>query len=169
MIKQIVTFIEKHKSKYTVKLICRALQFPRSTYYKALVCLPSKRRTEADDLKAEILKVYTESIGRHGAPKIYKILKMNGKNISLKRVQRYMSAMEIRSIIVKKFRPCLSQASIEHTKANLLNRNFQATAINQKWRADITYINTVKDGWTYLASVMDLYSKKIIGMPMEHQ
>jgi putative transposase len=99
---------------------------------------------------------------RYGAPKIYKTLKMNGKNISLKRVQRYMSSMGLRSIVVKKFRPHSSKSSVEE-RENLLNRDFEASGINQKWCADITYIHTLKDGWTYLASVMDLYSKKIIG------
>ncbi len=73
-----------------------------------------------------------------------------------------MSSMCLRSIVVKKLRPYTSKTSIEE-KDNLLNRDFEATSINQKWCTDITYINTLKDGWTYLASVMDLYSKKIIG------
>ena len=99
---------------------------------------------------------------RYGAPKIHKVLNLNGKKISLKRVQRYMSSMGLRSIVIKKFRPHSSKSSVIE-KENLLNRDFKATSINQKWCTDITYIHTVKDGWTYLASVMDLYSKKIIG------
>jgi transposase len=87
---------------------------------------------------------------------------MNGKKISLKRVQRFMSSMGLRSIVVKKFRPHSSKSSVVE-KENLLNRDFKATSINQKWCTDITYIHTLKDGWTYLASVMDLYSRKIIG------
>ena len=124
--------------------------------------MPSKRQIEADNLKAEIRKIYMDSKCRYGAPKIYKTLKMNGRNVSLKRVQRYMSSMGLRSIVVKKFRPHSSKSSVEE-KENLLNRNFEASGINQKWCTDITYIHTLKDGWTYLASVMDLYSKKIIG------
>lgn len=99
---------------------------------------------------------------RYGAPKIHKTLKQNGNTISLKRVQRYMASMGLRSIVVKKFRPHSSKSSVEE-KENLLNRDFEASGINQKWCSDITYIHTIKNGWTYLASVMDLYSKKIIG------
>lgn len=73
-----------------------------------------------------------------------------------------MSSMGLRSIVVKKFRPHSSKLSVIE-KENLLNRDFKATGINQKWCTDITYIHTLKDGWTYLSSVMDLYSKKIIG------
>jgi len=117
---------------------------------------------EADNLKAEIRKIYMDSKCRYGAQKIYKALKASGKNISLKRIQRYMSSMGLRSIVVKKYRPHSSKSSVEE-KENLLNRDFKANGINQKWCTDITYIYTIKDGWTYLASVMDLYSRKIIG------
>ena len=73
-----------------------------------------------------------------------------------------MVAMNIRSIVVKKFR-YHSDKVIPGNRKNILNRDFTATGINQKWLTDITYIHTVKDGWTYLASVMDCHSKKIVG------
>ena len=145
-----------------MKRICKALKFHRSTYYKALYGVPSNRQVESDKLKSEIRQIYKDSKCRYGAPKIFKVLKSSGKKISLKRVQRYMSSMGLRSIVVKKFRPHSSKSNVEE-KDNLLNREFKASGINQKWCTDITYIHTLKDGWTYLASVMDLYSKKIIG------
>lgn len=70
--------------------------------------------------------------------------------------------MGIRSIVIKKFRYHSEKVTSE-SKENILNRDFNTTGINQKWCTDITYIHTVRDGWTYLASVMDLHSKKIIG------
>jgi len=73
-----------------------------------------------------------------------------------------MFSMAIRSIVVKKYRPYSSKKNITE-RENILNRDFSTSTINQKWCTDITYIHTVKDGWTYLASVMDLHSKKIIG------
>jgi len=73
-----------------------------------------------------------------------------------------MADMGIRSIVVKKFNHH-SDKPISEEKNNIIDRNFEATSINQKWCTDITYINTLRDGWTYLASVMDLFSKKIIG------
>jgi len=73
-----------------------------------------------------------------------------------------MAEMGIRSIVAKKFNH-YSNKPVSEEKDNIINRDFEATNINQKWCTDITYINTLKDGWTYLASVMDLYSKKIIG------
>ncbi|SKA83073.1 Transposase InsO and inactivated derivatives [Clostridium sp. USBA 49] len=73
-----------------------------------------------------------------------------------------MKKLEIKSIIVKKFRPTTSKSKIDN-KENVLKRDFSTNTINEKWVTDITYIHTIKDGWCYLASVMDLYSKKIIG------
>lgn len=73
-----------------------------------------------------------------------------------------MKDMKIRSIVVKKFR-YHSEKTDSYGKENILNRDFSTTSINQKWCTDITYISTIKEGWTYLASVMDLHSKKIIG------
>lgn len=145
-----------------MKLICKALKFPRSTYYKALISVPSNREIEARELKHAIKDIWIESKSRYGAPKIHKVLLQQGKHISLKRVQRYMSAMNIRSIVVKKFRYHSEKVTLDE-KENLMNRDFSTTSINQKWCTDITYIHTLKDGWTYLASVMDLHSKKIIG------
>ena len=73
-----------------------------------------------------------------------------------------MRELQIRSIVVKKFRYHTEKITSEE-KENLLNRDFKTTSIHQKWCTDITYIYTQKDGWTYLASVMDLHSKKILG------
>lgn len=73
-----------------------------------------------------------------------------------------MRAANIRSIVVKKFRPTPSKGRILERK-NVLKRDFNTTTVNEKWVGDITYINTLKDGWCYLASVMDLHTKKIVG------
>ncbi len=138
------------------------MKFPRSTYYKALNRVPSKQQIETKRLKNKIRKIWVESKSRYGAPKIHKVLINNGETISLKRVQRYMSDMGIHSIVVKKFRYYTDKSSLEE-RTNIINRDFTTTGINQKWCTDITYIHTIQDGWTYLASVMDLFSKKIIG------
>lgn len=82
--------------------------------------------------------------------------------MSIKRVQRLMKKAGIRSIIIKKFRPTPSKEKIVE-RENILKRDFSTTTINEKWVGDITYIHTLRDGWCYLASVMDLHSKKVIG------
>ena len=123
---------------------------------------PSNRAEEAEKIKMTIKTIWLESKKRYGAPKIHYLLLKRSICVSIKRVQRYMASMDIRSIVVKKFSYHKgSHSSLE--KPNILNQDFTTTSINQKWCTDITYIHTIKDGWTYLACVMDLHSKKIIG------
>lgn len=99
----------------------------------------------------------------YGAVKICRSLNDNGAACSLKRVQRHMSAQGLRSVVVKKYRHQANHGSIPDDRENILNRNFTAETINQKWCTDITYIHVLKEGWTYLASVMDLCFRKIVG------
>lgn len=106
--------------------------------------------------------IYKESKKRYGAPKIHKELISRAYKVSLKRVQRLMKKLGIKSIVIRKFRPHTSKNKVAE-RENILNRDFSAAALNQKWVTDITYIYTIRNGWCYLASVMDLCSKKIIG------
>lgn len=143
--------------------MCEVLKVSRSSFYKYLNKTESKRSVENKMYEEEILKIYKDSKGRYGAPKIHKMLREErGHAISLKRVQRIMKKLNIKSIIIKKFRPHSSKSKIE-AKENVLKRDFSTTTINEKWVTDITYIYTLKDGWCYLASVLDLHTKKIIG------
>ncbi|OEF96893.1 integrase, partial [Vulcanibacillus modesticaldus] len=142
--------------------MCKVLGVPRSSYYHSLNKTQSKRERENQELTEKIKQIHKDSKERYGAPKIHHILLTENYHVSLKRVQRLMKKAGIRSITKKKYRPYQSKEKIvEHE--NLLDRDFSTTNINQKWVADITYINTLKDGWCYLASVMDLHSKKIVG------
>lgn len=135
---------------------------PKSTYYQSHHYTPSRRTLENENLKQNILEIYDESNHRYGAPKIQKILELSGKYVSIKRVQRFMNQLNIHSIVIKKFRPAKANKKVIE-RENLLNQDFTATKINEKWVGDITYIYTLRDGWCYLASVMDLYTRKIIG------
>lgn len=142
--------------------MCKVLNVPRSTYYKAKNTEPSKRAKENKALEDEITAIYEESSRRYGAPKIHYILQQSGYKISIKRVQRLMRKLEIASIVHPKYINYKQKDPI-YQKRNILNRNFFANKLNEKWVGDITYIHTVKDGWCYLASVMDLHTRKIIG------
>ena len=88
-------------------------------------------------------------------------MEKSGTRASLKRVQRHMAKLGFRSIVTKKYKHHSDNPRSKPRK--LLNRDFETTTINQKWVTDITYIHVLKEGWTYLASVMALCSKKIIG------
>lgn len=142
--------------------MCDVLEIPRSTYYQTLTFIISKRQEENQALTEKILHIYIESKARYGAPKIRQVLLKDGTKVSLKRVQRLMKKANLRSITVRKFRPQPSQEIILD-RENILNQDFTTATLNEKWVADITYIHTLKDGWCYLASVLDLHSKKIVG------
>lgn len=142
--------------------MCKVLGVPRSTYYKSFDTTESNRSIENKEYKERIKRIHEDSKGIYGAPKIHKVLENEGSQISLKRVQRLMSDLDIKSVIIKKYRPYSNKKVIEG-KENVLNRDFTTTTINEKWVGDITYIHTLRDGWCYLASVLDLHTKKIIG------
>jgi putative transposase len=142
--------------------MCRVLEVPRSTYYKSKHKTQSQRSIENKVFKAEIEAIYQSSSRRYGAPKIYQVMKANGFKLSLKRVQKLMKSLGLKSIVAKKFKPH-SGKNIVLERENKLAQDFTTTTINEKWVADITYIHTIKDGWCYLASIMDLHSRKIIG------
>ena len=142
--------------------MCTVLGVARSTYYKFSDKTKSTREVENDKLKAAILRIYKANKGIYGAPRIHKILSIEGFNASLKRVQRKMTELGLCAVTVKKYKPHSNKKVIEGLE-NVLKRDFTTTSINEKWVGDITNIHTIKDGWCYLASVLDLHSKKIIG------
>lgn len=142
--------------------MCSVLQIPKSSYYKTLNPVESNRAKENKKYKEKILKIYNDSNKRYGAPKIHKKLEKWGYKISLKRVQRLMKKLGISSIVKKKYRPHSSKVKVKN-RENIISRDFTTNKINEKWVSDITYIHTIKDGWCYLASVMDLHTRKIVG------
>ena len=130
--------------------MCKVLKVSRSSYYKHLSKKPCKRELENQMIESKILYIYTASKKRYGSPKINKSLQKLGINISLKRTQRIMRKLGIKSIIIKKYRPTSSKNKVVE-KENVLKRDFSTNTINEKWVTDITYIYTIKDSWCYLA------------------
>ena len=143
--------------------MCKVLGIPRSTYYKSHNFVPSSRAVENKNYETEILSIYNKSTKRYGAPKICKVLKSRGFSISIKRVQRLMRKLEIKSIVCQTYKAYNNPKEVIYQRQNIIQRDFSTKTINEKWVGDITYINTINDGWCYLASVMDLHTRKIIG------
>jgi len=109
--------------------MCKVLKVPRSSYYKHLNKKESKRSIENKFLESLILNIYNASKGWYGAPKIYEKLKAENIVISLKRTQRLMNKLGIKSVVCKKFRPYPSKHKVE-SRANVINRDFTTTSIN---------------------------------------
>ena len=143
-------------------MLCKSLKISRSRYYNNVNKQPSKRDLYNAILQDNIKDIYWSSNKRYGAPKIHKSLEGKGIIVSLKRVQRHMRILGLRSIVTKKYKYYTNSTKVIE-RTNILNRNFDATKTHQKWCGDITYIHVMDEGWTYLATVMDLYSRKIIG------
>lgn len=143
--------------------MCRVLKVSKSGYYHWLKRKPSKRQLENEAITVEIRKVYQESKQRYGSPKITKHMRFKGWAVSRPRVARMMRSEGIRSIVNKKFRCTTTDSNHQYPLAkNVLNRDFSADKIAEKWVSDLTYIPT-KQGWLYLTIIMDLFDRKIVG------
>lgn len=142
--------------------MCRVLKMPKSTYYQSFHKQPNSYHVANEQLLEQIRIIHQESDGRYGAPKIFELLKQKGYTGTINRIQRIMKRAGIQSNITKKYRPTPTQKPVEE-RENILEQDFTTSNINEKWVADITYIHTIRHGWCYLASVLDLHTKKVIG------
>ena len=113
-------------------------------------------------LRQEIRRIYHKNRKRYGSPRIYQQLLREGYHIGKKRVERLMRQMGIQAVAKKKYKATTDSAHTKPVAENLLDREFAPAKPNTSWVADITYIPTA-EGWLYLATIMDLYSRKIIG------
>lgn len=145
--------------------MCKALQVSRSGYYAYISRSESNRSRENKKLLETIKLIYKKSHRIYGAPQITKNLPDDQK-ASKGRVARLMKANGIRSKVAKKYKATTYSNHNLPVADNILNRNFTAEKPNQKLVSDITYIRT-KEGWLYLAGVMDLYGRRIIGWAMD--
>ncbi len=159
-------FIELHKKVWPVNLMCRVLLVARSGYYSWLK-RPSGVRTSSNrTLDVQIRQVFAEHKQRYGAPRITDELNDRGIACSRNRVARRMKTMGLRGIQAKKFKVTTDSNHNKPVAPDLLEQDFTAVQPNQKWVSDITYVWT-DEGWLYLAVVMDLYSRAIVGWAMD--
>ena len=144
--------------------MCKALKISRSEYYYYKQHRDNIYKEKNKKLDVEIMKIYKESKKRYGAPKIKKVLEQRGIQASQKRVSKRMKFLGIKACIVKKYKPVSNKNKVDDTnKENLLKQEFEAKSKREKLVSDITYIYVKNYGWTYLATVEDLYSRAIIG------
>ena len=117
--------------------MCKVLKFPRSTYYAVINHVTSQREIDYNKFSDEVQFYYNRSKGRYGAIKIQRDLEEAGIPCSVKRVQRHMAKLGLRSVVVRKYKYQNNQGKVPDDKENILNRDFNATTINQKWVTDI--------------------------------
>ena len=158
-------FIEQHKHEFPVVVMCQVLDVSESGFY-AWRKRPACQHTREDaQLTQEIRQVYATHRGRYGSPRVHRELKDQGYRTSRKRVARLMREADI-SVVRKRRRVLTTKRDTTHPVAsNVLNREFTAKEPNTKWVTDITYIPTTQ-GWLYLAVILDLYSRAVVGWSM---
>lgn len=158
-------WIQQHCDSFPVALMCQVLDVSKSGYYASVDREPSPRSARHERIKAAVAQVHAESHGIYGSWKIAEALLERDDLESACRntVAAAMREMGLASKVTKAFKPTTTQA--DPTKApapNKLDRDFTAPAPNRKWVTDITYLPTGQ-GWVYLAVVLDLFSRKVVG------
>jgi putative transposase len=146
--------------------MCLVLGVSKSGYFKWLNRPISNRQKKHEQLAKAILRTHLEFQQRYGSVKITKTLNKRGVQVSERTVSRIMTKNQLKSCTVKKYKATTNSKHNHPVSENVLNRQFRPSEPNRSWVTDITYIST-REGWLYLASVMDLYSRKIIGWAMD--
>jgi putative transposase len=159
-------FIRTEKATYPVRLLCRTLLVSSSGFYAWCRRGVSLKAQEDASLKVEIRAAHAASGKTYGSPRIHEDLKANGQHVGRKRVARLMQEEGIEGQRKRRFRVTTDSRHSHPIAANHLNRNFTASAPNKVWVTDITYIWT-REGWMYLAAILDLFSRRVVGWSMD--
>ena len=149
--------------------MARIFEFSRSSYYKQRDGQLSKNKVARLLAESIITKAFNDSGGEYGARRIIKVLSKNQIRMGKKRVIRIMNDLGLKPKARKKFKVTTQQSNKPYYVApNLLEQDFTETAPNQAWVTDITYVPT-QEGWLYVATVIDLFSRKVVGLAMSQR
>lgn len=155
-------FIDLHRQRWPVAVMCRVLGFPQRSYYARKSRLPSARhRTDAAH-RVEIRRVWEENYRAYGVPRVWEQLRREGHRIARCTVARLMTEMGIRGVRRGKKRRTTIPAEGARRAPDLVGRRFQADRPHQLWVADLTYVSTWQ-GWHHVAFITDVYSRRIVG------
>ena len=155
-------FIDAEKADYPVTLLCKAAGISPSRYYQLSKKVVSARAAEDTQLQREIQEICEEGRGNYGSPRVHDELGKRGFNLSRKRVIRLMRRLGLKAKTAKKFKVTTDSRHTLPIAPNLLQRDFCPAGPNRVWASDITYLRT-RTGWMYLAVVIDLYSRRVVG------
>ena len=159
-------FMEAHRDEFPVTRMCQVLRVSSSGYYASRGRPLSQREQDNQGIVNQIKEIHTVSRETYGSPRVHAALVRQGIHCNKKRVERLMRVHKIRG--KQRGRRRVKTTDSAHNlpvAPNLLRRQFQADTPNQKWVTDITYIPT-DQGWLYLAAVVDLFSRRVVGWSM---
>ena len=158
-------FMAKHRGIWPVALMCGALGVSRSGFYAWLVRPPSQRSLDNQILGTHVRQSFVGSDRTYGARRVWHDILALGMSCGLHRIERLMREQALRARPRRRGLP-VDRGQRSAIAGNVLDRQFQAEGPNQKWVADFTYIWTA-EGWLYVAAVLDLYSRRIVGWSMQ--
>lgn len=162
-------FIHEHRDQFAVVKMCSVLGVSTSGYgaWRARLNRPeTKREAYRKELRQKICKSFHESQGTYGSPRVHDDLVEWGYQVSPKTVARLMKEMDLKATPEEMYVVTTDSNHDLEVFPNLLKRNFTATQPDRVWVADITYVRTL-EGWMYLATVLDLFSRKIVGWSID--
>jgi len=162
-------FIEEQRTQHGVRRMCTLLDVSHAGYYEWRGRPPSVRTCKDVNLRVAIVEIHGESRRTYGRPRIHAELAAKGIRVGPKRVARLMRAAGIAGAVRRRFRKTTDSNDPYPIAPNTLDRNFDVEAIAEKnrvWAGDMTYIRT-REGWFYLAVVLDLVSRRVIGWSMD--
>jgi putative transposase len=160
--------IKKNLKQYSIRMMCRILQVSHSGYYHWRVKPLSKRDKRNQIICEKIESIFLKEKRRAGYRRVARKLKNEGILVSYNHVAKLMKVKGLRAKAARKFKATTNSNHSLPVAPNLLEQNFEAKQPNEKWVSDITYIPT-DEGWVYLAAVMDLYSRMIIGWSLSER
>jgi putative transposase len=158
-------WIEQHRDDYATARMCRQLEVSRTGYLQWRTRRPSDRDIANAALDAQVAAIHAEARQSYGRPRIMRALQAQGVAVGHERVRQSLLRQTLRPTYRKPYRVTTDSAHAKPVAMNVLDRRFDGWAINQAWVADLTYIPT-DEGWLYLACVLDLGSRKIVGWSM---
>jgi putative transposase len=162
-------FVSKHRGAWQVRELCEALGVSRGGYYAWLARPLSQRARDDEDLTIQIRQSFVGSDRTYGARRVWHDVLASGHRCGLHRIERLMRCQALRARPRRRGLPLdRGERCSAAIAPNVLDRQFAASAPNQKWVADFTYIWTA-EGWLYVAVVLDLYSRRVVGWSMQTQ
>ena len=157
--------MQQHISTYSMNALCEALQVSRSGYHAWRIRPVNQAKLQ---LNQAVTTCHVSHKARAGAPSIHADLQAQGICVSVRTVGRIMQALSLQAKYSRKFKRTTDSNHQYGASPNLVNRDFTATRPNQVWVGDITYIRT-DEGWLYLAVMLDIYSRQVVGWQMSHR
>ena len=155
-------WIHVEKATYAVRRLCRVLAVTPSGYCAWMHRLPSQRARDNDRLQVRIRAIHAASRGTYGSPRVHEQLTQEGCAVGRERVARLLRDMGLVGLPARRVRHTTDSTHGRPVAPNVLERHFEADHPNQRWTTDITFIWT-REGWLYLAVVLDLYARRVVG------